>query len=322
MTSQLVKYTLPDFNNITFNGFNYELPSEILELINKLSHEVGSPSYIKTPIFKKRDVKDVNMLNYKKKKTNKNVEILNDDDWDNIRTFQTTKIDQKVGIDVQIDLIRSYLNKMSDKNYIEMKQNITDVLNNLIQDGINETDMVRVGTNIFEIASNNRFYSKLYADLYSELINNYDVMKVLFENSLATYMELFNNIEYVDPSEDYDKFCKINKINENRKSLSTFFVNLMLNSIISKETIINLIIKLLQNIYVLINVENKKNEVDELTENVAILYKKELIQNADYDKIDGMNISEVIDKLAHCKSKNYNSFSNKSIFRFMDMIDM
>ena len=239
-----------------------------------------------------------------------------------MRNFQTTKIEQKIGIDVQIDLIRSHLNKMTDKNNLEMKNKITEILDKLIKDSIAQEDMMRIGSIIFDIASNNRFYSKIYADLYSDLIDKYETMKLLFENSLNTYLELFNCIEFVDPSVDYDKFCRINKQNENRKSLSTFFVNLMKIGVISKEVVNHLIVNLLGQIYSFISKENKKNEVDELTENVGILFDKEDIQSNNSAVVDGMSIMDVIEKLAHSKSKNYSSLSNKSIFKFMDMIDM
>ena len=253
--TQMMKYTLQDFTNITFNSFDFALPDETIELINKLSSQVGSPTYIKTPLFQKRDIKDINMLNFKKKKlgNGKNVE----EDWETLRSFQTTKLEQKVGVDVQIDLIRSYLNKMTDRNFVELKNKITELLDKLIEDGIEQEDIMKIGENIFEIASNNRFYSKLYADLYTELIQKYDVMKILFENSLNTYMELFLTIEYVEATEDYDKFCKINKVNESRKSISNFFVNLMLNSIISEEVINNLIVLLFKQIHNFIYVDNK-----------------------------------------------------------------
>ena len=316
----MMKYTLQDFINIAFDTFDFSLPNETLELINKLSREVGSPTYIKTPIFQKKEGKDVNMLNFKRKKTTNAKGI--EEDWDTIRSFQTTKLEQKVGLDVQIDLIRSYLNKMTDRNFMDIKNKIIELLDKLIEDGIEKEDITKIGENIFEIATNNRFYSKLYADLYSELIEKYEVMKTLFENSLNTYMEMFNNIEYVDATQDYDKFCKINKINENRKSVSTFFVNLMLNSIISKEIINNLTVSLFKQVYTLIYIDNKKNEVDELVENIAILYRKEIITLFNSEIVEGESLFELITKLAHSKSKNFASLSNKSIFKFIDLIEM
>jgi hypothetical protein len=315
-----MKYTLQDFMNITFNSFDFSLPDETMELINKLSCQVGSPTYIKTPLFQKRDVKDINMLNFKKKKNNNGKNV--DDDWDTLRSFQTTKLEQKVGIDVQIDLIRSYLNKMTDRNFVEIKNKITELLDKLIEDGIEHEDITKIGENIFEIASNNRFYSKLYADLYSELIQKYEIMKILFENSLNAYMELFVTIEYVEASEDYDKFCKINKINESKKAISNFFVNLMMNSIISKEIINNLIVSLFKQIYIFIYQDNKKNEVDDLVENVSILFRKEVVEIFNSEVVDGLTVLNLIDKLAKSKSKNFPSLSNKSIFKFIDLVEM
>jgi hypothetical protein len=313
-----MKYTLQDFMNITFNSFDFALPDKTMELINNLSCQVGSPTYIKTPLFQKRDVKEENMLNFKKKKSN----VRDFEDWETLRSFQTTKLEQKVGIDVQIDLIRSYLNKMTDRNFVEIKNKITELLDKLIEDGIEQEDITKIGENIFEIASNNRFYSKLYADLYSELIKKYEIMKILFENSLNTYMELFVTIEYIDASEDYDKFCKINKINESRKSISNFFVNLMMNDIIPQEVINSLIVSLFKQIHNFIYIDNKKNEVDELVENVYILYRKEVVEKFNSQVVDDLTVLEIIDKLAKSKSKNFPSLSNKSIFKFIDLVEM
>ena len=57
---------------------------------------------------------------------------------------------------------------------------------------------------------------------------------------------------------------------------------------------------------------------------VTLLYKKEIYDKSScsYEKIDNMTIIEIIEKLAHCKVKDYKSLTNKTIFKFMDMIDM
>jgi hypothetical protein len=263
----------------------------------------------------------------KKRKGNKNVEVLNDSDWEALRTFQTTVIEQKVGLDAQIDLIRSNLNKISEKSYIDIRNKIVDLLDQLISEGISSDEMMRVSKIIFEIASTNRFFSKLYADLYSDLINKYDVMKEIFTNCFDSFIELFNNVEYVDADKDYDLFCKINKDNERRKALSTFFVNLMKNEIISVHDLKSLLCNLLNQLVNFIEEENKKNIVDELTENIALLYSKNLFEGAlDLDQTKYMigesSVLETITKLANSKVKTYPSLSNKSIFKFMDMIEM
>jgi hypothetical protein len=300
-----LKYTLKDFNEIMFNGFNLVLPDKTVEIISKLAQEVGSPDYVKTPVFKKKDNKD---LPFKKKRV-----------AETTKSFQTTRLEEKVGTDAQIDMIRSNLNKMTDKNYIDIRNKIFDVINEIAS---NDDDMIRVSTIVFEIASNNRFFSKMYAELYADLLNKYEAMKGVFENSLNQFTQLFDVIEYVDPVVDYDKFCKINKDNERRKALSAFFMNLMDNDIISKDRIVEITRNLLYQMYTFISTDNKKNEVDELTENIALLYRVELYATSTHEPIDGMNIAQIIDKIARSKTKDYKSLTNKALFKFMDLVNL
>jgi pimeloyl-CoA synthetase len=331
MVSQTMKYTLNNVQDILFQGFDFILPEETLKKISELALKVGSPDYVKTPVFKKIDnlmktesYKEV-VPGFRKGRRNKTFESVNNDDWETITTFKTTKIEEKVGLDVQIDLIRVQLNKMTDKNYIDIRNKIFDIIDKLVLENINLEDMTRLSSTIFEIASNNRFFSKIYAELYSDLSTKYDIMKTTFERNLIVFTSLFNNIEYIDPKVNYDKFCEINKKNEKRKSLAAFYLNLMYNNIIPKKTIMTITRNLLNELYMFIQEEDKKNEVDELSETIGILYKKELYKDddgGDYVFIEGFTITEVIEKIAKSKVKDYKSLTNKSLFKFMDLIDM
>ena len=304
----LTIYSHQDFQNIIFDGFQFSLPEETIALINELASKVGAPTYIKTPVFKKKD--DTVTTTTTTGETWEKVQV---------RSFKTTKIEQKKGIDSKIDMIRFHLNKITDKKYIECHNQIVDLLNELIENNIKDEDLMRICLHIFEIASNNRFYSKLYADLYSDLITRYDIMKTIFNNSFNSFMELFNHVEYVDPTVNYDAFCKNNKDNECRKSLSTFILNLMNNNIISREKVMSLLSQLLAQVQEFILLENKKNEVDELTENIALLFKAELVAEI---TIDGVSFITILQNLAKSKMKSYPSLSNKSIFKYMDLCEM
>jgi hypothetical protein len=327
-------YSLEFFNNLTFNGFNYNMPPDIVNIISELALEVGAPTYVKTPVFQKREdrpnlLKETpgnttsvsNQQNYKKRK-NRNMES-SEEDWEIARTFQATKIEQTTGVDAQIDIFRSYLNKLTDKNYNDYKNKVLELIDKLKNENIPMEEMSKISFAIFEIASANRFYSKMYADLYTEIIMQYEFMREPFDQCWHKFLELFDTIEYIDSAVDYDKFCKINKDNEKRKSISTFFMNLMNTNIISHSQIILITRKLLSMICEFIEIENKKNEVDEIAENVAILYKKELYEdNLEQDKINGLTITEIIEKIANSKVKDYPSITKKTIFKFMDLIDM
>ena len=346
----MVQYTLQDTLDITFNGFDIQLPEETIKLIQELSSQVGSPTYIKTPNFPKKTGENLSLnssssslssgsnssftnVSHKKgrsrnremdMKRNRQLDInIKNSDWENLRTFQATKIEQKVGLDVEIDMIRYYLNIMSDKNYMEMRNNIIGILDKLIEDGITDENMNKISGIIFDIASTNRFFSKLYAELYSDLMIKYEIMQKIFENSFKNFMELFILVEHVDPEKDYDKFCIINKNNEMRKALSAFFVNLCNINVLSIDKIINLIQIMLGQVIVLMNQPDKKSELDEFTENIAILYNKTLVAeiNKTNTLIDGITIKQTIEKLSKCKTKDYQSLSSKSIFKYMDLTE-
>jgi len=325
------RYTLDNITTILFAGFDYKLPDEVLENISNLALQVGSPDYVKTPVFQKREnplkseAPPKDTPGYKKNKRSKGHEITNDDDWQPNRAFQPTKIEGKVGLDSQIDTVRAYLNKLTDKNYIDMRNKIIEILDKLIAENITADDMSRFSSIIFEIASNNRFYSKMYAELYSDLSSKYDMLIDTFETNFRTFTDLFNIIEYVDPATNYDRFCEINKTNEKRKSLASFYLNLMANGVIPKIQIIKIIRNLLAQIYTNITIEDKKNVVEELTETVGILYKKELCDEFTkdhYELIDGHTISEAVKRIANSKVKDFKSLTNKSLFKFMDLIEM
>jgi hypothetical protein len=313
-------YTLNDFRDITFGGFDIKLPDKTIDIITELAEQVGSPTYIKTPVFAKREIPLVKEQAFKKKRRgNQGMESVNDEDWESLRTFQATKIEQKVGIEAQFDLIRACLNKITEKTYDDQYTKICDILNQL-QTG--EEDLLRVGNAIFEIASANRFYSKLYADLYTMLIHKYEVMNDIFKNNMSAFLGLFEKIEYVSADDDYDRFCKNNSDNEKRKALSMFFVNLSITKIIPEETIVEFASNLLKQVLQFIHEDNKKNEVDEMVENIAILFKKETFIKYSNATMNDKSFVETIEELAKSKSKNFASLSNKAIFKFMDMVEM
>jgi hypothetical protein len=321
--AKLLRYSLKDFETITFDGFNLTLPEQTVDIISRLALEVGSPSYVKTPVFQKRE----NVLKApppKKKGAGAGAGAGTDEVWGRQKQtpeepFHATKIEQKVGIDAQIASIRLFLNKITDKNYIDSRNKIVEVVELLVAQNISDEDFTMVGVAIFDIATNIRYYSKIYAELYSDLISKYEPMRRAFENSFSKFTELFDVIEYVDPDVDYDKFCENNQVNEKRKSLSTFFVNLTLNGIITRQQIVRIIHHLLTQIYVNISIDNKKNEVNEMTENVALLlYDKQLLTAS--CEIDGMSMKAVTEIIATCDIKAFKSLTSKVKFKFMDIV--
>ena len=106
-------------------------------------------------------------------------------------------------------------------------------------------------------------------------------------------------------------------------------MSLVHNDFIKKDGVVKILRDILELIYNMIDTPEKKNEVDELTENIAILFNKDMIDEVENDiedaeelYINGQTIIATINSLAKAKAKDHQSLSNKAIFKFMDLIEM
>ena len=334
-----LKYNLKQISDISYSGFYFEIPDDTFDIINYLCGQVGSSS-ISYGIFSKsapsvstiENTKDFmssgSNKNNKKKRGNKAMEV-SSEEWESIRTFQTTKIEQKSGIDGDINEIRLYLNKLTDKTFLDTREKIINKINTVCTASSESEDVVKLGTMLYEICSTNKFYSKIFADLFAELASMYNWLKVTFLEKYDNIMEQYNNIQYIDSEKDYDGFCEMNKQNEKRRAITTFYLNLGLNGFIKKEDVVKILKNILISIMNMINSHDKKNEVDELTEIVGILFNKDMIDEVDDDASEPedyyvleYSILDTVSNLAQTKVKDYPSLSNKAIFKYMDLIEM
>jgi hypothetical protein len=95
-------------------------------------------------------------------------------------------------------------------------------------------------------------------------MKKYNFLIDIFNNNLLKFTNIFTTIEYCNPNENYDKFCENNIKNSNRKSLCLFYINLMKEDIVDKQTIINIITKLQLYFVEQISHEGNKEIVDEV----------------------------------------------------------
>tara|TARA_Y100000389_G_scaffold202360_1_gene247401 strand:+ start:61 stop:1050 length:990 start_codon:yes stop_codon:yes gene_type:complete len=320
MASMITRYHLSEFNDIIYEGFSYELSQEVLTMIQSLADKVGAPEYVKTPQFSKRE-----KPGYPNKRKHKNQEIA-DEDWEAIRVFQTTQLKKKEGLDASLDTIRKYLNKITDKTYDSLSNSIFEELSVILE--VNEPtedillELNKIGEAIFNIASSNLFYSELYARLYNDLMNKYPLMESLFKDNFIKFGDVFKTIEYCSPDVDYDKFCEINKTNEKRRALSAFYVNLMKLNVVEYSSIIEIIQNLQSYMMKLINTENNKPIVDELSEVLYILVTKSAnFINEEVEAEEWENILDNIRVISLMKVSDRPSLTNKSIFKHMDILD-
>lgn len=311
----MIRYSLDDFYQILNNSVVDELPEETISIINSLTSEVGAPEYIKTPQFRNKTIMQSNSIRRKKKNFQ-----TNDEEWDSIRSFQTTEIKKGQGIEANLFTLRKYLNMITLNTYDKLKGEIIKEISDV---KLNKTpnDLLFLSSEIFKIMSGNILYSDIYSKMYRDLIQEFDIFKEVLMENLSQFEEQFSNIKYFEPDEDYDSFCENNKKNETLRALSSFYVNLMKENIIDKEYIEKAIFKLFEILNSMINLNTKKNELDELAELLYIIITNSYENIKEQDPDIAKNIYDNVDNITKLKVKDYTGLTNKCVFKHMDILD-
>jgi hypothetical protein len=308
------QYTLNDFKRVSLN-YNFEVSDETISIVNKLATLVGAPTYKRTPVFTKPIMR--------RERPRRAKVTITASDWEEMRNFKVTELNKnEEGIEKKIDDIRNLLNKITSKNFDSIKTNIVDMLNNIISSDVDKNELLKVGESIFEIGCMNKFWSKLYADLYKELMVSFPVMSDICMQNFNSFSTLFENIRYVT-EENYDEFCLVNKENSKRRAICSFFVHLMKEGVIEASKIAKIIVNLSDKFIEYISKEGMKNQVDEICENLFILIKEGIDTIEADDALEDVHdkITTFVSDVTSFKTKDYKSFTSKTIFKFMDLVE-
>lgn len=319
-------YTVDDFKQLIHNNnSNYVLDPSVMTVIAELEIIISSLTNVENTSTKTKQYNNGGNKTYVEKrrhfdKEKKLQKEITTDDWQEIRNFKTTKIEIKDGLEKQMNNIRILLNKISNKNYDSYKQNIFNEINTYFQSVDTEENKETIIKAIFDIASTNKFYSEIYADLYKELIELFPIFGGnILDKFYNDFLENIHKIHYVDPNVDYDGYCNYTKINDHRKATSAFIVNLMKKDILSCDRILQLLSYMQDLSHKYIDEPERSNEVQEITENIFIfistgylVFKENSLWEDIHNKIiefTKMNVKE------HC------SLSSRAIFKHLDMLD-
>lgn len=290
-------YNLNELNSILFDNFKYKLQQSVYDIISNLTSKLGIKSTVEKKDFSKRT----------SGKT--------DEPWEHMKPFKSTVVvENKEGY---MNEIRSCLNKISAKNYEINKNQMIELMDSLSE---KPCELEKIANFIFDIASTNKFFSEIYAELYKCLIEKFQIFTDVLNQFLEKFTDSMRSIKYVDQKDDYDAFCKYNKANDYRKATSVFIVNLVKKNVLEKEFLLKLISEIQCVLFEYIDSENKVNEVDEMTENIYLLVTEShsiMKTNEEWNsKIIGN-----IKSLSILKVKEKQSLSSRAIFKYMDIMD-
>ena len=358
---QMNSYNLESYANIIFSGVNYVIPDVIKQNIQRLVNELGSiPETNNLSINTNHNHNhnnNENDINYKRSsfngsprrsKTNNNNNNNNNrrpqeeaESWEKQKIFKSTIIDKKEGFDKIVNDICVCLNKISNKNYDTQRDSIFKLIDQVKESEDEtslQTNLKKISNAIFNIASANKFYSEIYATLYKELISKFPVFNDIVDGCLQQYMENIDSITYVDQNVDYDKYCDNNKLNDKRKAMAAFIVNLMSREVIEKTKVLDIIIQLENLVMKYIIEPNHTYEVDEITENINIFITTSIqllkcphsgsvttpeapLRDLDLERgyVQWTTVVETIKKYSTYKSNDYKSLSSRAVFKYMDI---
>ena len=322
---EVISFSIDYFKNRVFEK-EYELEPTIKKLIDDLNEEIKIPAEAleNASLFRvgsDRSLRRTGSSSSRRgltRSNSKNSSFGNlAEDWEAVRNFKATKIDEKQGLDKHISDMRGLLNKMSVKNYESQKDVIIEALQTILETDIDLNDQTILFENMFSIMCSNSFLSKIYSDLYVELVGIHELFGKMVDDFVESYKSSLNEIHYVDPNTDYDGFCDYNKKNDTRKCHVLFIMNLMKQDMISQESVLVLITDTLALVGRYMKEENRQNEIEELSDNMVLLINETRDTLSSHEKWNNEIVSQ-IKKFTSLSVKECVSFSSRAKFKFMD----
>ena len=243
------------------------------------------------------------------------------DNWEAIRNFKATKMETKLGVDKIMSEVRILINKLSASNAAQQKGRIMDIVREYYS---NSEMLSSENTNtfvcgIFDIVCGNKMLSDVYASMYADLIKEHADFNVPIQSFADTFIH--SEIPpYIDPEENYDGYCLYNKTMDKRKSSLCFAISCMKINLIYKADVSKMIMWLIEQAKILIDTPRNEKVVEELADMTYIVLDKGYAELSVED--DWQAIVSEIEVLSCKKAKSAPSISNRSIFKYKDIMDI
>jgi hypothetical protein len=302
-------YSLEFFSSIVTDNI-YVLPDTVKSSLSKLHTALGvdrtkvatyTQSYSHSPRKSRND---------------------NGDQWKKKEQFKTTVIVKAEGTTKLLSDIKNGLNKLSETKYDIHANVIFNIIDELLLPENNpDGTMEQTIFNLIEsTACMNHYWSALYAKICKTILDKHPNFVEIKNNWCTGFNENEFRIDTVDPSEDYNKFCEINKENDKRRYRLLFIINLYNEKYITQEELLNIILVIENRLQ--LNLKNKEYAAvnEELTE-LMYMFISNMVNDIKSNSIFS-NIRDWINVYSTSKPKDNPGFTNRSMFKFMDMRDL
>ena len=229
MTETGYRYTVQDFNDISQDGFDYTINEDTLDIISALASQVGAPDYVRTPNFTThhRDSRGRG-----ERRRRRQQDMMSDSDWEDLRSFHSkpkAEISPEKALEKKL---RGELNKVVRNCGRSQLGSIAGVICELIDAKIGDV----AEKVFFDLATCSKMNTNSFALLLCDLIDtdNYECeqedelvefLTDMLRNAISEegrWMKSSDKVDYISEEEDYDGFCDVNKVNDNRLNTTRF----------------------------------------------------------------------------------------------------
>ena len=303
-------YTLAFYETMCVQPSIYTLPQINLDNINALHQHMGVhniPVKVKATDNPLRRQKQENMENWKKREE-----------------FKATVIAKKEGYENLLGELKKFLNKLTTANYDTQVESIIETVKSIIalddDDEKIQAALTQTTEVILQVACSNKYYSALYAKLYMRLVDIHEQFLEEKGRICDKFLTALQEIEIVDPNVNYDRFCIVNKKNDERRAMMLFIINLYKMSGCTMDELSSIVIKIDEMIHNHVSESSFVEYTNELTE-IMNIFVTNMVSEIKTNK-EWVFVKDRIVDYSKYKTKNYPGMSSRTIFKYMDMVDL
>ena len=307
------KYSVEQFDDLIFKGFQYTLPPTVLTNIMNLEKWLKAPDGGGTTSTgsaapRRRQPNPTGKREVTWRPPNE--------------PFKVTQFIAKEKTDREqfLQQIRLQLNKVSANNFDALNEIMMAALEEQWGDGETD-DFAALVQPLLDIASMNKFYAEIYARLFQAWSHKFPVeMSQILATLCAEQHESMASCGegYADERKDPEKYYAYGKMNDKRRANTVFWVHLWKCGVIPVDEILTKLAMYHDWLWAWIDEAGRGPAVEELADNMCLavtLCKTDLSTNAQW--MD--SVWPKVQRLAQSKSKDHVCLPSRIVFKYKDL---